>query len=260
MSEQKSAQPCFAERIRAREPLFGTFVKVPTTHTTELLGTVGFDFVVIDQEHAPFDRLAIDSVILASQANSMAALVRISEASAANILTVLDCGAAGVLVPHVDNAEKAAQVASACRYRNGSRGFSRTGRAGAYGGVGVADHIARQDAQTLCIAMIEDVSAITQIDAIAAVEGVDALFIGRGDLSVAMGEVSSTAPRVNEAVKTIAAAVMRAGKPLLMLAENLADQQAMTALGASSFLIGSDLAFLRRAAQQALSDHRTSVI
>ena len=258
MTETKGETPSFAQRIKARERLFGTFIKVTTTHTTEVIGSVGFDFIVIDQEHAPFDRLSIDSVILASLANGMPALVRIGDASAANILTVLDCGAAGVLVPHVDSAEKAAHAAASCRYRSGSRGFSRTGRAGGYGAAGVAEHIARQDAQTLCIVMIEDVSAIGRIDEIASVEGVDAVFIGRADLSVAMGELTTSAPRVVEAVRTIADAVARAGKPLLMLAESVDDRRAMTELGASSFLVGSDVAFLRRAAQQALADHTNS--
>jgi len=255
MTGKRGTTSSFAQRIKARETLFGTFIKVPTTHTTEVIGSVGYDFIVIDQEHAPFDRLAIDSVILASLVNDMPALVRIGDPSPANILTVLDCGAAGVLVPHVDSAGKAAEVAAACRYRPGSRGFSRTGRAGGYGSAGVAEHIARQDEQILCIAMIEDVAAIDRIEAIASVEGIDAVFIGRGDLSVAMGEVLSSAPRVVEAVRTIAEGVRRAGKPLLTLAESPADRAAMAALGASSFLVGSDLAFLRRAAGQALADY-----
>jgi staphyloferrin B biosynthesis citrate synthase len=258
MTETRGETPSFAQRIKARETLLGTFIKVPTTHTTEVVGSVGFDFIVIDQEHAPFDRLSIDGVILASLANGMPALVRIGDPSPANILAVLDCGAAGVLVPHVDSAEKAAQAAAACRYRSGSRGFSRTGRAGGYGAAGIAEHIERQDAETLCIAMIEDVAAIERIDAIAATEGIDAVFIGRGDLSVAMGEIAASAPRVQEAVKLIAAGVARAGKPLLTLAESVQDRATMAALGASSFLVGSDLAFLRRAAQQALADHTNS--
>jgi staphyloferrin B biosynthesis citrate synthase len=255
MTDVGGAKTSFAQRIKARETLFGTFIKVPTTHTTEVVGSVGFDFIVIDEEHAPFDRRSTDGVILASLASGMPAIVRVGDPSPANILAALDCGATGVMVPHIDSAEKAARAAAACRYRSGSRGFSRTGRAGGYGGVGVREHLDRQDAETLCIAMIEDVEALARIDAIAATEGVDAFFIGRGDLSVAMGEVAASAPRVLEAVKVIAAAVAGAGKPLLTLAENLADREAMAKLGASSFLVGSDLAFLRRAAHHALAEH-----
>jgi len=256
MTGLQGAPRPFAQRLKAGESLLGTFIKVPTVHTTEVIGSVGYDFIVIDQEHAPFDRQAIDTVILAGLAQRMPALVRVDAASPANILGVLDCGAAGILAPHVDSAEKAAAVAAACRYRPGSRGFSRTGRAGGYGSMGVAEHIAQQDAEVLCIAMIEDVAAIDAIDAIAAVPGIDALFIGRGDLCVAMGETATSAPRVVEAVRAIAAGVLRAGKPLLAVAESAEDRAAMEALGARSFLVGSDLGFLRRAATQSLSDHR----
>ncbi|WP_343070312.1 HpcH/HpaI aldolase family protein [Pelagibacterium limicola] len=222
-------------------------------HSTEVMGSVGFDFIVVDQEHAPFDRLAIDSVILACRAVGMSALVRVGDPSPANILNMLDCGAAGVMVPHVENVEIATRIAAACRYRNGKRGFSRTGRAGGYGSADVGNHIASQDAQTLCIAMIEDVGAIDRAEAIASVEGIDAIFVGRGDLSAAMGELSSNTPNVWAAVKNVAEGTRRAGKPMLFVAENPADRNAMTDLGGSAYLVGSDLAFLRRAAIEALA-------
>jgi 2-keto-3-deoxy-L-rhamnonate aldolase RhmA len=255
MSVSPGGSRSFTQRLKARETLFGTFIKVPTTHTTELVASVGYDFVVIDQEHAPFDRHAIDTIILAGRANNVPTLVRVGDASASNILSVLDCGAAGVLVPHVDSVEKAMQIAAACRYRAGSRGFSRTGRAGGYGAAGVVEHITRQDDEVLCIAMIEDPAAIERIEAIASVEGIDGIFIGRADLSIAMGEITTSAPRVAEAVRTIAEGTRKSGKLLLTVAESIADRKAMSAIGASSFLVGSDLAFLRRAATQSLAEH-----
>ena len=100
-------------RLLAREHLIGTFVKTPTTHATEILGALGFDFVVIDEEHAPFDRMAIDAALLAARAAGTAALVRVQ--SATSILSVLDCGATGVLVPHVASAARAREVAATCR-------------------------------------------------------------------------------------------------------------------------------------------------
>src|SRR3954454_24645161 len=92
-------------RLLAREHLIGTFVKTPTTHATEILGALGFDFVVIDEEHAPFDRMATDTALLAARAAGTAALVRVQNAT--SILSVLDCGATGVLVPHVASAARA---------------------------------------------------------------------------------------------------------------------------------------------------------
>src|SRR5262245_42317816 len=91
----------FRKRLKNREHLLGTFVKTPTTHATEILGTSGFDFVIIDQEHAPFDRGTIDLLSLAARAVDVTALVRVAEPTQASILSVLDCGAMGILVPHV---------------------------------------------------------------------------------------------------------------------------------------------------------------
>jgi len=259
MAGSPAPETSFAARLKAGERLIGTFIKIPSVHATEVLGALGFDFVVIDQEHAPLDLTQIDTLILAARASGMAALVRISDPAPANILSLLDCGAAGILAPHVDGAEKAAAIASACRYRGGTRGFSRTGRAGGYGSAAVEEHVARQDADVLCIAMIEDPQAIPVIDEIVAVTGIDAVFVGRGDLSVAMGETKMSAPPVLEASAKVGAATRAAGKPLLMLAENPADQVAMAALGATSFLVGSDLGFLRKAASQALAAHTKDI-
>src|SRR3990170_230505 len=94
-------------RLLAREHLIGTFVKTPTSHATEILGQLGFDFVVIDEEHAPFDRVATDQALLAARASSIAGIVRVPEASPSQLLGALDAGATGVLVPHVYSAQKA---------------------------------------------------------------------------------------------------------------------------------------------------------
>ncbi len=187
MSQTRPHFTEFRRRLKARENVFGTFIKSPTSHPTEILGSLGFDFIVVDQEHAALDRMAIDLLTLAARASNIAAIVRVGDPTDANILSVLDGGAMGVLVPHVDSAEKAKEIAAACRYRGGKRGFANTTRAGGFGEVAYRDHMAAQDSQVTCVAMIEDVAAIEQIDAIAAVEGIDAFFIGRGDLTAAIG-------------------------------------------------------------------------
>lgn len=243
----------FAERLRAGESLFGTFVKTPTFHATEILGSAGYDFIVIDEEHAPINRESIDAIILAARARGMAALVRIGEPTDFNLMAQLDAGAAGVFVPHVDSVDKAERVAAACRYRGGRRGYSKTGRAGDYGGADADAHISGQDSQTLCIPMIEDPEAIDIIDDIAAVDGVGALFVGRGDLSVAMGEKSQTAKPVLEATEKVITAARKAGKPVMMLATGDEDQAALSAKGVRAFLTGSDQAFLRKSAVAALA-------
>lgn len=252
-----AARPHFTEfrrRLKAREHMLGTFIKSPTSHPTEILGGIGFDFIVIDQEHAAFDRTSIDLLTLAARASNIAAIVRVGDPTDANILSVLDGGAVGVLVPHVDSAAKAREIAAACRYRGGKRGFANTTRAGGFGEAAMKDHKAAQDSQVTCVAMIEDVRALDEIDAIAAVEGIDAFFIGRGDLSAAIDAPSMTSPETHKLVEPIMAAARKANMPIIMLSPDRADAVAMAKLGASAFLIASDHGFLRIAAKQAMKD------
>lgn len=248
----------FRQRLVARDRLLGSFIKTPTTHATEILGLLGFDFVVIDAEHAPLDRAAIDVMLLAARASGVAGLVRVPEPSAAAILTVLDCGATGVLVPHVASAATARDIAAAARYRGGRRGYSGSHRAAAYGAGGLWTYIDRADAETTVIAMIEDAAALDAIDAICAVEGIDALFIGRGDLTVALGAASNAAAPVQQAVEHVCAAAARAEKPVCVMVNTAAEAAPFAALGASAFIIASDQGFLRRAAAEALRDFTTA--
>src|SRR3954451_14515027 len=105
----------FQQRLRAGEKVSGTFMKTPTGHATEIFGDLGFDFVVLDEEHAPFERSSIDHALLAARARGIAALVRVASGPPANLLSVLDCGAMGVLVPHVASVDRAQEVVAACR-------------------------------------------------------------------------------------------------------------------------------------------------
>ena len=98
----------FRQRLADGQPLLGTFIKSPGVHGTEILGEVGLDFAVIDAEHAPWDRSAIDLAILAARSQALPVLVRVQ--GVADILTALDCGATGVMVPHVSTAATAQAV------------------------------------------------------------------------------------------------------------------------------------------------------
>src|SRR4051812_18213101 len=97
MPRDSSQAAAFRKKFTAGERLVGTFVKAPPSHTTEILGSVGFDFVVIDEEHAPFDRVTIDAVLLAARASGTAGIVRVAEPTPSRLLSVLDDGASGVL-------------------------------------------------------------------------------------------------------------------------------------------------------------------
>lgn len=250
MSRAQPAAHSFRKKIQDRQHVLGTFIKIPTSHTVEIVGMVGFDFVIIDQEHAPFDRAAIDVACLAARAVDIAAIVRVPEANASCIMSALDCGAAGVMVPHCNSPEKARAIASACRHRGGSRGFAGTTRAGSYGGVGGEDHITQQDNIITCIAMIEDHAALAHLDQIAAVKGIDAFFIGRGDLTAALGVEG-----MNAAVKQITTVARAANMPTIALVSGKADARAMRDLGVAAFVHSNDQNLLKTATAQALKDY-----
>jgi len=247
----------FRHRMLAGDKLVGTFLKTPTSHATEILSDLGYDFVVIDQEHSPFDRTTSDIALMAAHALNTPALVRVPGPE--SILSVLDCGATGVLVPHVKSAAYAREIAALFRYRGGSRGFATSTRAGRYTGAPMWRHIADQDAQTVFVAQIEDPVALDEIDAIAAVEGVDSLFIGRGDLTAAFGDESKDPPEVRRAVERIAAAARKANKPISVYVGNAAEAAWLSTLGASVFVLSSDQGFLRQAAAEGLRQVRDKV-
>jgi len=244
----------FRQRFLAREHLVGTFIKTPATHPIEIIGGVGFDFVVIDEEHAPWDRVTIDGALLAARASGTAGIVRVAEPTAARILSVLDDGAAGVLVPHVYSAEKARDVAAACRYRGGKRGFSNTTRAGGFGARGVWQHVDAADQEVTLVAMIEDPEALDEIDAIVATPGLDGVFIGRGDLTVAMGATAMDAPEIMDACKRIMDAAAKVGKPVAIMSATAEETARYRDMGANAFIVSSDQGFMRQAALKAYAE------
>lgn len=239
----------FRKRLRASEPMLGTFLKIPSTQPAEILGTLGFDFVVIDEEHAPLNPETTDAILLACRAHHMGGLVRVRHPG--DILRVLDCGADGVLVPHVTSAEVARKIVALARY-DGVRGLSPTTRAGGFGGVPVSEHMTEQDTGCAVIAMIEDVDALDRINEIVATEGLDAIFIGRADLGASMG-VPPGDPGLDCAVTKLLTAARSANLPALVLAADPAEAGRLRSLGATGFLSGSDQGFLRVAAANARS-------
>lgn len=242
----------FRKRLLAGETLLGTFVKFPTGHSTEVLGSVGFDFVVIDEEHGPFDRGTTDQALMGARAGRIAGLVRVPDTG--RLLGALDDGAIGVLVPHVSSPEKARDVVALCRYRGGKRGFSNTTRAGDYGGRGMWPHVDAQDAEVAVLAMIEDPEALTCLDAILATPGLDGCFIGRGDLTVALGAKGLDSPETQAATEAILAAARKAGKPACIMVASAAEAEGWRRLGASAFIVSSDQGFLRAAAVKVAGD------
>ncbi len=225
-------------------------LKTPTGHATEIFGAIGFDFVIVDQEHAPFDLRALDTLALAARAAGIASLVRVADAAPSRLLSVLDLGFTGVIVPHVVSASVAESVVKACRFANGHRGVSPSCRAGEYGGRSLAQHIEFGDRETVIVAMIEDLEAVENIDAILAVQGLDAILIGRADLAVVMGETSIIASRVVAAVEKIVTAARAATRRIIFQVNDVKDTVAFIQQGGSVFSVNTDQGLIRLAAQR----------
>lgn len=246
-----TAEPLnFRERFLAGDTLYGTFLKVPATMPAEVLGSIGYDFVVIDEEHSPFNRETTDRIVLACKVSGIAAIVRVQSGDPAHILSVLDCGADGVLVPHVTNADTARAIVAAGRYRGGKRGFAPTTRAGDFGRKSQAEHMADEDGRATIIAMIEDPEAIDHIDDIVAVDGLDGVFIGRGDLGAAYAGDADAADKVRAATETVQTAAGKVGRTVAILPSTPEDAAVQAQAGTTTFILSSDQGFLRAAAMQ----------
>lgn len=227
----------------------GTFVKTPSVHVVEILGLSGLDFGLIDAEHGPFDRATTDLLMVAGRAAGLPLLVRTPNKAPDSLLWALDLGAAGVVVPHVDTEAQARAVVAACRYRGGERGFSNSPRFGRYGATTMAEAIAIGDrVEVHC--QIESQEAVANAAAIAAVEGVTSLVIGRADLALSMGLDRADHPDVLSATETAIRAARAAGKDAVIVTGGVAELPAFTRMGATVAVVGSDQALLRVGARQ----------
>jgi 2-keto-3-deoxy-L-rhamnonate aldolase RhmA len=226
----------------------GTFIKTNSPHVVEVLGTTGLDFAVVDAEHAPLDRTALDLMLLAGRAAGLPLLVRVPNSDASTILSALDMGAAGLLVPHVDTVADAQRAVSRAKFHGGSRGYSTSPRFAGYGALGMKQALAAGD-EALVICQIESPEAVENAAHIAAVPGVDGLFIGRADLALAMGFADSQHPSVLAGTDRSISAALAAGKLAGVFTGSIAERDRYAAAGVNWFIFGSDQSFMRLGAQ-----------
>jgi 2-keto-3-deoxy-L-rhamnonate aldolase RhmA len=222
--------------------VLGAFIKTPAHAVAEVMGRAGLDFAIIDAEHAPFGPVGVDAVVLGATCAGLPCLVRPPGHEPGFINTCLDLGAAGILAPHVADPDAARALVAAVKYSAGERGYSPSTRAGGYGGR--ADHRALADEESALWCQIEDAAALSRLDDIAAVEGVDCLFLGRVDLALSLGVARPDDPKMVEAIAAVAAAAKRAGKALGVYVGDPAEIAAFRERGATVIVCGSDQSWL----------------
>lgn len=209
----------FRQRVARGDVVFGQFLNLGSPLTAELCASAGFDWLVIDLEHGAGDERAALAQIQAIAGTGAAAIVRVESCNRVRIQRALDMGAAGVLVPQLRNASDAEDATEYTRYSK-QRGVARGNRA--RGWAGAPQHeFADADASVLCAVQIETLSALRDVDAIAAVDGVDVLFLGPLDLSNALGVADWSQPAaLADAAGVIARAAARAGKQAGVLVDS----------------------------------------
>jgi 2-keto-3-deoxy-L-rhamnonate aldolase RhmA len=244
------------QRLANRDLLVGTFLKTPSPIVCEVLARTELDLVCIDAEHAPFDRRDIDACLLALSAGAKPALVRVPSSAPEHILNALDCGADGVLCPHILSGAHAAGVAAASRYGAG-RGFAGSSRSAGYTSKSMAQHLADSSDRTVVIGQIEDREALENLDGIFAQPDIDAFFIGRADLTVSLGLTNPNHPDVLQAVEHVARAGLAAGRVMGMFTANLDEIPRWRNLGVTLFILGSDHGFILSGAAAMTSRVRT---
>ncbi|MGI9482904.1 MAG: HpcH/HpaI aldolase family protein [Hyphomicrobiales bacterium] len=227
-------------RMLNGEMLAGTFMKTPAHELIELLAMSGLDFVALDAEHAPFDRGRMDACLAMARALKFPVLVRTPDGSSAAILNALDCGGTGIVVPHVASVEKAREIAKLARFGHGGRGFAGSTRWGGFATRPMADLMQQSKEETIVIAQIEEPEAVDAIDEIAAVEGIDGLFVGPADLAVCLGASGPAAPEVRAAIGKVGEAAHHHNRACITFAPNTDDVAELKKLGVSVFFIGSE--------------------
>lgn len=237
----------------------GTFVKFPVVESLEILKLAGFDFVVIDFEHAPLTLSEINHMIVVARSIDLVPIVRVPDHGYGDVQRILDAGAAGILVPHVSTAEQCRQVMTqALHPPHGTRGAGGGMRAGDWGmtPAGRSAYASNGKDKVVRIPMIEEKDAIPNTAAILAVEGVDAVFIGPGDLSMTMGARMTDEP-VQQAIEAVFQVAKSAGVPVGSVAGDASGARRLIDHGYDFVLVSNDTGMLGRAASALIQEIRT---
>lgn len=239
----------FKRRLAEGAVQYGMWLSLADPVATEIGAGAGFDWLLIDGEHAPNDVRTVLAQLQVLSAYPVQPIVRPLESDAAPIKQILDLGAQTVLAPMVDTAEQARALVECVRYPPSGRRGVATARASRWGRA--RDYWAHADDETCLIVQIESRAGLDNLEAIAAVDGVDALFLGPSDLGAALGHLGrSNEPAV---VDTVTDAIRRsrsAGTPVGVLATDLAVASGYIDAGASFVGVGVDTLVLAQATSE----------
>ncbi|MEL6883086.1 MAG: HpcH/HpaI aldolase/citrate lyase family protein [Pseudomonadota bacterium] len=235
----------FKAALDSGETVIGCWLSLSDPLAAEIAGTAGFDWLLIDGEHTPYDISRMRMQLMALEASESHAAVRVPVGETWIIKQVLDAGAQTVLVPMVESAEQARQLVHDVRYPpTGGRGVGYSGaRCSRFGGI--TDYGPTADEQVCLLIQVENITGMAALDDILAVDGIDGVFIGPADLSADMGYMGQiTHPDVQAAIKGAFQKIEAAGKAPGVLATTPEMTQDMLNAGARFVATGIDLLIL----------------
>jgi 4-hydroxy-2-oxoheptanedioate aldolase len=241
----------FKTALRDGRPQIGLWLALASPYSSEIVATAGFDWLLVDNEHAPNDVPSTLAQLQALAAYPSHAVVRPVEGRTSLIKQYLDIGATNLLVPMVDTEAQAKELVQAVRYPpNGVRGVgsaiarvSRWGQRTAY--------LDEADDEVCLLVQAESARAIDNLDAIAAVDGIDGVFFGPADLSASMGfRGKPGAPEVQKAIEDGIRRVRAAGKAPGILVSDATLARRYLELGALFVAVGTDVGLLARGARE----------
>jgi len=251
------------KKIRNGEAVIGCWLNLGSALTAEIVGSAGYDWVLIDLEHGAGEEKDVMSQLQALHHSNTAAIVRVESDQKQRIHRVLDAGAEGVMVPHIDDSNQARKVVDGIRYPpGGSRGVAKMVRASGFG-KNFAEYYAGSNDNILGIVQIETPEALNNLDEIAAIDGVDVLFIGPADLTMSMGIFGEFEhPLFTDAVNATVAAANKVGKAAGILIFNPDEYSRYYQMGLRVIACGADATFVAegsRTMAAKLSSIRTSL-
>jgi 4-hydroxy-2-oxoheptanedioate aldolase len=241
----------FKQALRQGRPQIGLWVALADSYAAELLATAGFDCLVIDAEHAPNDPRSVLTQLQAMAPYPVHPIVRPVHGTAELIKQYLDIGAQTLLIPMIETAEQARRMVAATRYpTRGVRGVgSALARASRWNQID--DYLRRSDDEMCVFVQVESVDALSHLEAIAAVDGVDGIFFGPADLAASMGLLGRPSdPAVRTAIARGIATVRKAGKAAGTLTSDRGHAREYLDQGALFVAVGADTSILVKAAKE----------
>jgi 2-dehydro-3-deoxyglucarate aldolase len=238
-------------------PPVGTWITSASPLVAEAVGWCGFDWGLVDMEHAPLDVHGVVQVLQALAGTKMLPVVRVPWNEPVVVKRVLDAGAATLMFPFIQSGDEARSAVAATRYPpEGVRGMAAGCRATRFGTL--PNYLRAANQNIGVIVQIETPQAVERVDEIAEVEGVDALFVGPGDLSAALGHIGElTHPAVMRLMSRAVQRCKAVGRPVGTLGASPEMVAQYRALGFDFVAVSSDIGFMIRAAQAAITALRT---